>query len=271
MEDSSTALVERQPTLSELAEQINECHRLCEATMNAGLQHALEAGRLLLEAKRQCQHGTWLPWLKKNFQGSKRTAQAYLRLHREYPQLKRKAQRVALLSMRQAIVNVANDTHIVYRHEEPVRGEILDVWQKEQCQNARRAAARAQVHRTTRGATPLAAQDVLEADPNDDVVTDGDDLGGRDRDGGIDLDPAADFVGDVDDRDLRADDEDDGGAAEEEDRDRGGDHGDNPPAFDLPVALARLENTVFAQIQKWPNEFLPDAARLLARLAKEML
>jgi hypothetical protein len=153
-EDSTQLQVSEQATLADLAKQINEAHRLCEAAMNTGLAHALDAGRLLLEAKRQCQHGTWLPWLKENFKGSKRTAQAYLRLHREYPQLKLKAHRVALLSMRQAIVNVANDTHIVYRHDEPIRGEIIDVWQKEQCQNARRAAARAEVHRTTRGAEP---------------------------------------------------------------------------------------------------------------------
>jgi hypothetical protein len=137
----------RQASLSDLAVQINERHHLCETAMNGGLQHALEAGRLLLEAKKQCQHGTWLPWLKKTFQGSKRTAQAYLRLHREYPQLKQKTQRVALLSFRQAIVNVANDVQIVAKSANPHK--VIDVWEKEQCHNARRAAARAEVNRTT--------------------------------------------------------------------------------------------------------------------------
>jgi hypothetical protein len=164
--DSTALSTKEQPTpVAQLAEEINEHHRQCEAAMNHGLEHALEAGRLLLEVKKRCCHGDWLPWLKKNFQGSKRTAQAYLRLHREYPQLKRKAQRVALLSMRQAIVNVANDTHVVYRHDEPARGEIIEVWQKEQCQNARRAASRAEVRRTTRAPTPPEKK-VVAAEPN---------------------------------------------------------------------------------------------------------
>ena len=40
--------------LAVLAESINGHHLACEAAMNSGLQHALEAGRLLLEAKGHC-------------------------------------------------------------------------------------------------------------------------------------------------------------------------------------------------------------------------
>jgi len=134
--------------LPELAEQINFEHGQAEAALNDGLDHALAAGALLAKAKELCRHGTWLPWLTKNFKGSKRTAQAYLRLHREFPKLKRKAPRVALLSMRQALVNLANDTQIVARSDDPA--EIIRTWEKEQCPNARRAAARAEVHRSTR-------------------------------------------------------------------------------------------------------------------------
>ena len=168
MTSSTTISAQRvlQGSLTDLAVQINAEHHQAEAAMNVGLGHALEAGRLLELAKKQCQHGTWLPWLRKNFKGSKRTAQAYLRLHREYPQLQRKAQRVALLSFRQALVNVANDTHVVYREEEPRRAEIIEVWQSEQCQNARRAAARAEVRRTTRTATP--PKEFAQHEPDDD-------------------------------------------------------------------------------------------------------
>ena len=145
--DSSTLQLPQQDTLTDLADKINAQHIQAEGAMNIGLGHALEAGRLLELAKKQCQHGTWIPWLRENFKGSKRTAQAYLRLHREYPKLKRKAHRVALLSFRQALVNVANDTQIVAKSEHP--DEVIDVWEKQQCQNARRAAASAEVHRTT--------------------------------------------------------------------------------------------------------------------------
>jgi len=146
--------------LADLAQRINHAHCLAEAALNSGLKHALEAGHLLLQAKTLCTHGTWLPWLKREFQGSKRTAQAYMRLSREYPRLKAKAPRVALLSMRQAIVNVANDTQIVAKSDHPA--EVIKVWEKENCQNARRAAARAEVIRTTHEApqvpTPKPAQ-----------------------------------------------------------------------------------------------------------------
>ena len=44
------------------------------------LRHAVEVGRLLLEAKVSCKHGDWLTWLEDNFDGSVRTAQDYMRL-----------------------------------------------------------------------------------------------------------------------------------------------------------------------------------------------
>ena len=43
--------------LPDLADKINDAHRQCTTAMNAGLCHAMEAGRLLLEAKEQCTHG----------------------------------------------------------------------------------------------------------------------------------------------------------------------------------------------------------------------
>ena len=43
--------------LVDLAERINEQHHLAEQAMNTGLRHALEAGRLLAEAKGQVAHG----------------------------------------------------------------------------------------------------------------------------------------------------------------------------------------------------------------------
>ena len=46
-------------TLPALAAAINAEHRQAETALNDGLRHALEAGRLLLEAKKLCPHGTW--------------------------------------------------------------------------------------------------------------------------------------------------------------------------------------------------------------------
>jgi hypothetical protein len=69
-------------TLSRLAAEINEEHRLCDAAMKSGLEHAIRAGELLIEAKEVRSWGNWLEWLKENFEGSVRTAQAYMQVAR---------------------------------------------------------------------------------------------------------------------------------------------------------------------------------------------
>ena len=73
--------------------------------MQKGLEHALKAGQLLLEAKKGLPHGEWLPWLRESCPDiSERTAQNYMRLSREVSKLEpEKAQRVADLSYRDAI------------------------------------------------------------------------------------------------------------------------------------------------------------------------
>lgn len=72
-----------------LAERINAEHRACTEAWNAALghlyaaiDHAMNAGDLLLEAKAECSHGTWVAWLEDNFNGSVRRAQEYMYLAR---------------------------------------------------------------------------------------------------------------------------------------------------------------------------------------------
>ena len=50
--------------------------------MQRGCEHAINAGRLLIEAKAQLAHGQWLPWLEDHCQVSERTAQAYMQCAR---------------------------------------------------------------------------------------------------------------------------------------------------------------------------------------------
>jgi len=90
-------------TLPELAAKINIAHQQCETAVNAGLQHALEAGRLLVKAKETCGHGAFSAWLVDNFHGSLRTARAYMLVANRWPTLDSKWQRAATLSCRQAI------------------------------------------------------------------------------------------------------------------------------------------------------------------------
>lgn len=82
-----------------LAGEIRRHHEAAQAAAETAIGHAREAGRLLNEAKAQCQHGGWLPWLRDNFDGSKRTAQAYMRLADRWPEIEAKAQRPAHLSI----------------------------------------------------------------------------------------------------------------------------------------------------------------------------
>jgi hypothetical protein len=69
--------------LSDLAERIN-------AEIQSSLFHAKNVGELLLQAKEQCPHGQWLPWLKANVHLSERTAQAYMQVAKRWPELEGK-------------------------------------------------------------------------------------------------------------------------------------------------------------------------------------
>jgi hypothetical protein len=89
--------------LGTLAHRINAEHHACEKLARSTVDHALEAGHLLYEAKDLCEHGDWGAWLSGNFEGSERTAQLYMRLYRRRPELEAKAQRVADLPLREAV------------------------------------------------------------------------------------------------------------------------------------------------------------------------
>ena len=114
------------PALDALADKINTEHQACHSAMQKGLEHALEAGRLLLEAKAGLAHGEWLPWLEGNCpEIGQRTSQNYMRLASEMPKLESaKAQRVADLSYRDAIRVVSQDIGSVAASE-PKDQEIM--------------------------------------------------------------------------------------------------------------------------------------------------
>ncbi len=101
-------MTEIEKNLEALAEQINVEHRACDDALRSGLRHAVNAGGLLTEAKERVNHGEWGSWLADNFEGSTRTAQAYMKVSREVPNLDAaKAQRVADLSFRGALAELS--------------------------------------------------------------------------------------------------------------------------------------------------------------------
>jgi hypothetical protein len=109
---SPPAIVRPADDLAVLAPQINAEHQQVEETFKAGLLHARAAGELLIRAKRLCGHGGWIPWLKANVRFSERTAQAYMRVAREWDTLQAKAQHVADLSYRDGLKLLADPAEV---------------------------------------------------------------------------------------------------------------------------------------------------------------
>ncbi len=93
--------------LENLAEQINAAHRSFVGTLRKTVEHGIRAGELLAEAKAQCSHGTWLPWLEQNFEGAPRTAQEYMRLHNHRDEILAKTRDSAHLSVSGALKELA--------------------------------------------------------------------------------------------------------------------------------------------------------------------
>lgn len=91
------AVLAPQATLEELAERANQAHAEVLVTAQDSIERALIAGQALLEAKRLCRPGTWFAWLADHFRGSKRTAQAYMRLATYIPPIGGDAQHAARL------------------------------------------------------------------------------------------------------------------------------------------------------------------------------
>ena len=86
--------------LGDLAGQINAEHRACVQGGIAMVEHAIKAGKLLVEAKAKCQHGTWLPYLEEEFEGTRRTAARYMQVFSTFPNGLPNETRVSHLSIR---------------------------------------------------------------------------------------------------------------------------------------------------------------------------
>jgi hypothetical protein len=133
-------LSEIERSLSTLAESINREHRRCEEAVNSALEHALNAGELLLEAKDKASHGTWQTWLEANFEGSVRTAQAYMRVAARRDEVEAtKAQSSAPLSLDAALRGLSAPTDAL-RSERPATLEELEARAEDALSQARAGA-----------------------------------------------------------------------------------------------------------------------------------
>lgn len=132
--ESSPALAPRQSALSaaslpELAEQINREHHAAESSAKSAIEHALECGRLLTEAKAQLKHGGWLAWLEGNCHVKKRQAQKYMALSGGWQTIESKSASNALLSIDESL-------HAIKQEE------------RERRRDEKRAALSAAIHRS---------------------------------------------------------------------------------------------------------------------------
>ena len=89
-------------SLSELVASVNNEHRQVKECVIKGAQHAVRAGELLWQAKRKARHGRWLEWIAENCEFSERTAELYMKLARDLPQVAN-SQGIADLSLTGAI------------------------------------------------------------------------------------------------------------------------------------------------------------------------
>lgn len=100
--------------LKDISNEINVAHNKVVEACRSSVGHAIKAGELLIKAKSVVIHGEWGNWLKDNLILSKRTAQAYMRLAREYPKLEASnTQHVADLPLRDAIQVISSTTAVL--------------------------------------------------------------------------------------------------------------------------------------------------------------
>jgi hypothetical protein len=66
--------------LDALAERINAAHERVCANFKTTLEHAVEAGHLLIAAKRAVRHGKWMQWCAAHCRFSQRTINYYMEL-----------------------------------------------------------------------------------------------------------------------------------------------------------------------------------------------
>jgi hypothetical protein len=95
--------------LPDVAQAIDREHRAAHQAARTALEHALECGRLLIEAKAAVPHGDWLPWLEEHTTVGARQAQNYMRLTRRRAEIEdANAQRDSHLPIRDAIALLAD-------------------------------------------------------------------------------------------------------------------------------------------------------------------
>jgi hypothetical protein len=106
-------------TTEELAARANACHERVIASVRKSLYAARDAGRALIKAKKLVGHGNWDRWKEQNFDASKETARIYMRIAREWADVKELMSNGQTLSISDALGWLR--THEVYQRTDDER------------------------------------------------------------------------------------------------------------------------------------------------------
>lgn len=137
--------------LPELVSKINEAHSAAQDALRNSVQCAIQCGEWLIQAHEDVPHGRWELWVKAKTAMSATTARGYMRLARLD---KTNRQRVADLSLRQALADIAKESARQTRLE------------REAARQARRESAAAAAT-TAASATPAPSLPVLDLEYED--------------------------------------------------------------------------------------------------------
>lgn len=102
-----------------LAMKIRDEYRLAEMTAASSLNHLIEVGELLTQAKAKIEHGGWESWVSANLPFGIRQAQRYMRLYERRDELESKATCETLLGMNNALALIANERPEQQPDQEP--------------------------------------------------------------------------------------------------------------------------------------------------------
>ena len=121
----------RSNRLPMLAAEIKRAHNKARTAASTCLECAIEAGKLLIEAKANVPHGRWLDWLRDNCDMQERTAQHYTRLAKHEDVIDIKSATVADLTVRSAVAEITKSRPSL---REPAEWDDIFEWAEQQAQ-----------------------------------------------------------------------------------------------------------------------------------------
>ena len=118
--------------LKTLAEKANRAHSQAQRAERQAVEHAVEAGRLLLKVKEEVGHGNFIKWIEENFEGTPRHARRYMRLAKAADQNRIDPDEVSSLTEAENMLR-DQDAELTREEYEPeVEGEEYDFSSQEE-------------------------------------------------------------------------------------------------------------------------------------------